>query len=184
MSALTELIEEKPWVAEYLYFDPDLNENEVVYEDNLNRFKTFIEAMENTRDDAKNLLTRYDLPDYKEIIELIAVFKVMTYYGTATVEEQELFFDMLSAHIKNELEKGKTLDDVFEDRDAIALSRLYQVTDKKWAKKYMTWVLYELGAIDKEKGPDVFGANASAFQTYDFLKNASDGKWRPQMEFE
>ncbi|GAB2493007.1 hypothetical protein GCM10008929_16890 [Alkalibacterium psychrotolerans] len=184
MSALTELIEEKPWVAEYLYFDPDLNENEVVYEDNLNRFKTFIEAMENTRDDAKYLLTRYDLPDYKEIIELIAVFKVMTHYGTATVEEQELFFDMLSAHIKNELEKGKTLDDVFEDRDAIALSRLYQVTDKKWAKKYMTWVLYELGAIDKEKGPDVFGANASAFQTYDFLKNASDGKWRPQMEFE
>ncbi|MCC5890813.1 MAG: hypothetical protein JJU01_09595, partial [Alkalibacterium sp.] len=173
MTTLTELIEEKPWVAEYLYFDPDLKVDDVVYETNLNRFTTFVEAMENTRDDAKYLLGRYDLPDYKEIIELIAVFKVMTHYGTATVEEQELFFDMLSAHIKGEMAKGKTLDDIFEDRDAIALSRLYQVTDKKWSQKYMTWVLFELGAISRKKGPDVFGANDSAFQTYDFLKNAS-----------
>lgn len=184
MSTLTELLEEKPWVREYLYFDSDLKEDEVVYDQNLNRFKSFIDAMENTRDDATFLLKRYGLPDYKEIIELIAVFKVMTQYGTATLEEQELFFDMLSAHIRNEQANGKTLDDIFEDRDTIALSRLYQVTDKKWAEKYMTWVLYELGAIDRKKGPDVFGANASAFQTYDFLKNASDGKWRPQMEFE
>lgn len=183
MSDLSKLIEEKPWVREYLYFDPDLKEEDFVYEENLTKFKTFVQAMEETRTNSRDLLMRYKLPDYKEIIELLAVFKVMTIYESITVEQKDLFFSILSAFIENELAKGKTLDDIFEDRDAIALSRLYQVKRDEWTKKYLTWILYELGAISKSNGPDVFGANESAFQTYDFLKNASDRKWRPQMHF-
>jgi len=180
---LTEILEERPWGREYLYFDPDLNETGVVYTSNLEKFKFFLDAMEEVRANSKEILTRYKLPDYKEVIELLAVFKVTTLRGPATLEQQEIFFDMLSAHIRSETEEGKSLDDIFEDKDAIALARLYQVTDPEWNEKYMTWILYELGAISKEKGPDVFGANNSAFQTYDFLKQVSDGKWRPQMDF-
>lgn len=183
MSDLNLLIEEKPWAQEYLYFDPDLKENEPVDDEHMNKFKAFIEAMEETRENSVSILKRYNLPDYKETVELISVFKVATSRGSITAEQQDLFFDHLSAFIKTEREKGKTLDDLFEDRDTIALSRLYQVQDEKWAKKYLTWILYELGAISKTNGPDVFGANDSAFQTYDFLKNASDRKWRPQMHY-
>lgn len=139
--------------------------------------------MEETRENSTSILGRYSLPDFKETIELISVFKVATSYGSITVEQQDLFFDRLSSFIQLEREKGRTLDDIFEDKDAIALSRLYQVQDEKWAKKYLTWILYELGSISKTNGPDIFGANDSAFQTYDFLKNASDRKWRPQMRF-
>ncbi|PRY84224.1 hypothetical protein [Alkalibacterium olivapovliticus] len=183
MSDLSQLIEEKPWVQEYLYFDPDLKENEVVYEENLSKFKSFVAAMEETRENSAYLLDRYSLPDYKDTVELISVFKVATTNGSITAEQQDLFFDRLSWFIQQEREKGRSLDDIFEDKDAIALSRLYQVQDEKWAKKYLTWILYELGAISKTNGPDIFGANDSAFQTYDFLKNASDRKWRPQMRF-
>ncbi|SFC45642.1 hypothetical protein SAMN04488102_10752 [Alkalibacterium subtropicum] len=180
---LTELLEERPWAREYLYFDPDLNETGVVYAANLEKFAFFLDAMEDVRANSREILTRYKLPDYKEVIELLAVFKVTTLRGPATLEQQELFFDMLSAHIKTETDKGRTREDIFEDKDAIALARLYQVSDPEWSAKYLTWILFELGAISKEKGPDVFGANASAFQTYDFLKEASNGKWRPQMQF-
>lgn len=180
---LIEILDERPWAREYLYFDPDLNETGVVYPANLEKFEIFLDAMEEVRTNSKELLTRYKLPDYKDVIELLAVFKVTTRRGPATLEQLELFFDMLSAHIKSETDRGRTLEDIFEDKDAIALARLYQVSDPEWAEKYMTWILFELGAISKEKGPDVFGTNASAFQTYDFLKKASDGKWRPQMEF-
>jgi hypothetical protein len=180
MSELTELIEEKPWVREYLYFNPDFKKEGPVFEEELSKFKLFISAMEETREHSQKILSNLNLPDYKEIIELLAVFKVMTHSGVISVQQRDSFFDILSAFIKIEKSRGRTLDDIFEDRDAIALSRLYQVTDKNWAEKYITWILYELGAISKEKGTDVFGSNASAFQTYDFLKQASDGNWRPQ----
>lgn len=180
MSELTELIEEKPWVREYLYFNPDFKQDGPVFDEELSKFKLFISAMEETRAHSQNILGNLNLPDHKEIIELLAVFKVMIHSGVISVQQRDSFFDILSAFIKTQKSRGRTLDHIFEDRDAIALSRLYQVTDKNWAEKYMTWILYELGAISKEKGPDVFGANASAFQTYDFLKQASDGNWRPQ----
>lgn len=183
MSELTTLLDEKPWAREYLFFDPDLQESTVVFEENLTKFKAFIQAMEEVRENSDFLLKQYNLPDHKETIELLAVFKLSTTYGPTTIEQKELFFDVLSAFIKTEMEKGKSLDEIFEDKDALAMARLYQVKEEKWNKKYLTWILYELGAIDKEKGPDVFGANDSAFQTYEFLKNASDGNWRPQMHF-
>lgn len=181
MTELNRLITDKPWVKEYLYFDPDLKEDDIVFEENLNKFKSFVHSMEEVKVNKESILSHYNLPDHKSVIELLSVFKVMRTYGSATAEQQELFFDMLSAFILTEIQNGKTLDDIFEDKDSIALSRLYQVTEEKWTKKYLTWVLYELGAISKTEGPDVFGANDSAFTTYDFLKNASDGKWRPQM---
>ncbi|EXJ22554.1 hypothetical protein ADIAL_2140 [Alkalibacterium sp. AK22] len=183
MSDLKTLINTKPWAREYLYFDPDLKEDDVVFDENLNKFKLFLGAMEDTRANSQQILSRYSLPDHKEIIELLAVFRVMTATGTATAEEQDIFFGALSTFIQDERAKGQSADDLFEDRDAIALSRLYQVTDEAWAKKYMTWIFFELGVIDRDKGPDLFGANEAAFQTYDFLKNASDGKWRPQMHY-
>lgn len=183
MCELNDLLIENPWAREYLFFDPDLKESAVVFEENLTKFKAFIQSMEDVRTNSTHLLKQYKLPDHKEIIELLAVFKLSTTYGPTTIEQQELFFDVLSAFIKTEMGKGKSLDEIFDDKDAIALARLYQVREEKWNLKYMTWILYEMGAIDKEKGPDVFGANASAFQTYDFLKNASDGNWRPQMHF-
>lgn len=183
MSELSLLIEEKPWVQEYLYFDVDLRENEFIYEENLTKFKAFVQAMEDTRENSAYLLSRYNLPDYKEIVELLSVMNVAVAYGAVTSEQKDQFFDRLSIFIQSERSNDKTLDDVFDDKDAVALSRLYQVTDEEWAKKYLTWILYELGAISKTNGPDVFGANDSAFQTYDFLKNASDRRWRPQMHF-
>ncbi|OJF97015.1 hypothetical protein [Alkalibacterium sp. 20] len=183
MSDLNNFLNEKSWAREYLFFDPDLNEIGVVYESNLNKFKTFVYSMEEVRENSDCWLKRYDLPDHKAIIELLAVFKITTTSGPTTTEQQDLFFGVLSSFIKAEKEKGKSLDDIFEDKDALALARLYQVKDEKWTKKYLTWILYELGAISKTKGPDYFGENESAFTTYDFLKNASDGKWRPQMYF-
>lgn len=183
MSDLNELLIEKPWAREYLFFDPDLQESAVVFDENLTKFKAFIQSMEEVRENSDHLLKQYGLPDHKAVIELLAVFKLSTTFGPTTVEQQELFFDFLSAFIKSETEKGKSLDEIFADKDALALARLYQVKEEKWNLKYLTWILYELGAIDKKKGPDVFGANDSAFQTYDFLKNASDGNWRPQMHF-
>ncbi|MDZ7835554.1 MAG: hypothetical protein U5K84_09865 [Alkalibacterium sp.] len=148
MAELKHLLNEKPWAREYLYFDPDLKEDDVVYDDNLTKFSFFIQAMEEVEENKQELLKWYNLPEHQRIKDLLSVFKVMNTYGKATAEQRELFFDMLSAHVNTETVKGRTLDDIFEDKDALALARLYQVTDEKWTEKYMTWVLFELGAVE------------------------------------
>src|SRR5690554_2065925 len=131
MSDLNELLIEKPWAREYLFFDPDLQESRVVFDENITKFKTFIQSMEEVRENSDHLLKQYNLPNHKAIIELLAVFNLSTTHGPTTVEQKELFFDFLSAFIKTETEKGKSLDEIFEDKDALALARLYQVKEDK-----------------------------------------------------
>lgn len=183
MTDLTTILQENPWAREYLFLDPDLIEGDIIFETNLNKFTVFVQAMNETIENKNAELEKYHLPEHQAVFELLAVFKVMLQYETVTEEQRELFFDSLSSFLKDETRKGQNLDSIFEDKDAIALSRLYQVTDEEWTKKYMTWILADLGAISLTAGPDVFGANESAFTTLNFLKEASHGKWRPQMHF-
>ncbi|GAA0491200.1 hypothetical protein IRB23M11_22150 [Alkalibacterium sp. m-11] len=183
MADLTTILEENPWAREYLFLDPDLIEGDIIFETNLTKFTVFVRAMNETVENKNTELAYYDLPEHQAIFELLAVFKVMLQYETVTEEQRELFFNSLSSFLKDETGKGKSLDSIFGDKDAIALSRLYQVTDEEWTKKYMTWILADLGAISLTAGPDVFGANESAFTTLNFLTEASHGKWRPQMHF-
>ena len=75
LTELTELIEEKPWVREYLYFNPDFKQDGPLFEEELSKFKQFISAMEETRENSHEILGNLNLPDHKEIIELLAVFK-------------------------------------------------------------------------------------------------------------
>ncbi|GAA0353607.1 hypothetical protein GCM10008932_03340 [Alkalibacterium iburiense] len=183
MTDLTTILEKNPWAKEYLFLDPDLIEGDIIFEANLTKFTVFVQAMNETIENKETECAYYHLPEHPAIFELLAVFKVMLQYETATNEQRDLFFQSLSTFLDEETRKGRSLDSVFEDKDAIALSRLYQVTDEEWAKKYMTWILADLGAISLTSGPDVFGANESAYTTLNFLKEASHGKWRPQMHF-
>lgn len=183
MADLTKILQNNPWAREYVFLDPDLIEGDIIFEANLLKFTFFVDAMNETVQNKETELAHYDLLEHSAVFELLAVFKVMLEYETVTQEQRDLFFHSLSSFLKEEKSKGRSLDSVFQDKDAIALSRLYQVTDEEWTKKYMTWILADLGAISLTAGPDVFGANESAFTTLNFLTEASHGKWRPQMHF-
>ncbi|WP_161879210.1 hypothetical protein [Alkalibacterium sp. MB6] len=181
MSALTLLLKEKPWARHYLFVDPDLKENDIVFEENIVKFNFFISSIEEVEESSD--WETYALPKHQATVELLAVFKVMRKSETILEDERLIFLDALTSFVRNEFQKGRSLDDLFRDKDALAISRLYQVADQKWAKKYLTWVLYELGVISMSKGPDLFGENDSASQTYTHLKRASNEEWRPQRHF-
>lgn len=183
MTDLTALLKDKPWTKEYLFLDPDLIEGDIIFDTNLEKFILFVDQMERVKKAKETVLATYDLPEHETVYELLAVFEVMVQYETVTVVQRDLFFEHLSQFIKEEVHKDRTLNELFKDKDAVALGRLYQVTDENWTNKYLTWILSELGAISLTAGPDVFGANESAFTTWNFLKEASHGKWRPQMHF-
>lgn len=183
MTNLTAILKKNSWAKDYLFLDPDLIEGEVIFENKLTKFSFFVNSMNETLLNKEIECSHYHLPEHPAVFELLAVFKVMIQYETATLEQRNLFFQTLSAYLNDQVAEGRSLASLFEDKDAIALSRLYQVTDEEWAKKYMTWVLADLGAISLTAGPDVLGANESAFTTLNFLKEASHGKWRPQMHF-